>query len=236
MVAVGTVLLVMFFSVLFIRVNFSYINSLAGWSFYQIIAVIGSYMIIEGIMWTFMGQLNPINMHIREGTLDGILLKPIDDQFFVTFWRGDWEDSVRIITGSVLLFLAMKNTIGFNFLHVILFLMTLLNGAVILYCFNLMVRSASFWLIDGSGLWVLMERVTTNAQYPVDIYYHKIVKNALTFIIPLAFVSTVPARILTYEKIDWRFFGLSFLTAIVFFAAARWFWKFSLKRYESASS
>lgn len=234
--SVCTIFLTMVLSILFVNVNFSYINNLAGWSYFQILAVVGSYMIIEGIMWAFLGQLNSVNTHIMEGTMDGILLKPLDDQFFVSFWRGDPEDSVRIVTGSVLLIMAIKNTVGWNLTHLFLFLLLLFNGAVILYSFNLMMRSISFWIIDGSGLWILMERVTSNSQFPIDIYYQKVVRNILTFVIPLAFVATVPARILTNDNIDWKFAAMSFLMMLIFFSVGRLFWKFSLKHYSSASS
>ncbi|EKD59026.1 MAG: hypothetical protein ACD_56C00006G0005 [uncultured bacterium] len=236
LLSASTILLTMVLSVLFINVNFNYINNLAGWNYYQILGVIGSYMIIEGIMWTFLGQLNAINGQIIDGTLDGIILKPVDDQFMVSFWRGDPEDSVRLVTGIFLIFVSLKNTIGFEIINISIFLLLLLCGGVILYSFNLAIRAVSFWFTDASGLWLLMERVTSNSQFPIDIYYNKIIRGLFTFIIPLAFVATVPARILTNEIIDWKLVGLSFVMCLIFFIGSRWFWKFSLNHYSSASS
>ncbi len=235
-VGFGTVFLVMFFNIFFIKVSFGYIDSLAGWTFHQMLAVVGSYMIVEGLMWILFAQLNPINKHIIDGTMDGILLKPVDDQFLVSFWRGDSEDFARIVTGSVLVGIAIKNTIGFDLVHFLLFCMLLFNGFLMFYSFNLALRSVSFWITEGSGLWILMERVIGNSQYPIDIYYHKVVRGILTFIVPLAFVATVPAKILTNINIDWKFTALSFLMMFIFFFGARAFWKFSLKHYSSASS
>ncbi|MEI7890878.1 MAG: ABC-2 family transporter protein [bacterium] len=236
LVGFGTVFLTMFLNILFIKVNFSYITSVAGWSFYQVLAVLGSYMIVEGLMWIFFSQLNPINRHIIEGTLDGILLKPVDNQFLVSFWRGDYEDFARIITGGALLLTAMKNTIGFDLLHFCLFLLLLFFGVLIFYSFNLAIRSISFWITEGSGLWIFMERVVNSSQFPVDIYYSKIVRGIFTFVVPLAFVATVPAKILTNIAIDWKFAVLSFAMTLFFFFGSRWFWKFSLGHYSSASS
>lgn len=236
LIGVFAVFLTMFLSVLFINVNFSYINNLSGWTYYQVLAVVGSYMITEGLIWVFTGQLNSLNHHIEEGTLDGIILRPINSQFLVSFWRGDLEDITRIISGFSLVILAIKNTIGFNIFYFLLFILLLLNGLIMLYSFNLIIRCISFWIIDGSGLWIFMERITSNSQYPVDIYYHKLVRNILTFIIPLAFVSTVPAKILTNHFIDWKLIALSFSMMIIFFSLAIFFWRFSLKHYSSASS
>lgn len=230
------IIVTVLFSILFINVNFVYINNLAGWSYYQALAVIGSYMIVESVSWAFTRQLNNITRHIKSGSFDGILLKPIDEQFLVTFWSGDLEDLVRSIIGIVLLFISLEKTIGFNFGNIILFLFMLFFGMIMIYSFNLVVRCFSFWFIEGSGLWLLMERVVSSSQYPIDIYYNKFVRGFFTFIIPLAFVATVPARILTNIDIDWKLVGLSFLMCIVFFLGSRWFWKFSLKHYSSASS
>lgn len=233
---IGTVLLVLVLNFLFVKVTFGYIHNLSGWSYYQVIAIFGSYMIIEGILWGFMGQLNPMNRHISEGTMDGVLLKPVDSQFLVTFWRGDFEDLVRIFTGCTAIIFAIRSTIGFNLFNFIMFTCLLFTGFIILYSFNLFVRCFSFWIIDGSGLWILIQRITDNSQYPVDIYYNKFVRGFFTFIIPLAFVATVPARILTNKIIDWKLVAMSFGMGMVFFFGSRAFWKFSLKHYSSASS
>jgi len=232
----ATVGVAIILNVLFIKVNFGYIHSLAGWSFYQVLAVTGTALIIDGVMWIFFANLSAFTEYIKEGTLDGLLLKPIDGQFFLSFSHGDFEDAVRIIIGLILIFLAMKNTIGFDLVHVLLFVLTFFNGVIILYSFNFIVRCFTFWIVDGSSLWFLTEKINTNAQYPTDIYSQKIVRGIFTFVIPLAFVATVPAKMLTWAVVDWQFFGLSFVVAVGFFALARWFWKFSLSHYASASS
>lgn len=234
--SVVAIIITIIFSILFINVNFSFIDSLVGWSYYQALAVVGSFMLVESILWGFTRQLNNINHLIYEGNFDGVLLKPIDEQFLVTFWSGDLEDLIRSVTGIGILYISLKNTIGFEFLNVTLFAILLLFGMIMLYSFNLVLRSFSFWFIEGSGLWLLMERVTSSSQYPTDIYYNKIVRGLFTFIVPLAFIATIPAKILTNEIIDWKLVSLSFLMCVVFFFGSRWFWKFSLKHYSSASS
>ncbi len=231
-----TIFFVMFLHVLFIKINFGYITSLAGWTFYQVLAIVGTYMVVEGLMWILFANLNSLSLQIKDGSLDGILLKPIDAQFFVSFWRGDFEDVVRIATGACLLFLVARNIPGITLARLFLFLLSLLNGVIILYSFNLILRCIGFWTIEVTSLWLLTDRLFDGSQYPIDIYSQKIVRAVFTFVIPLAFAATVPAKLLTWGKIDWQFFGLSFLMAIFFFLISRWSWKFSLNHYSSASS
>lgn len=232
----ATILFVMFLYIFFIKINFSYITSLAGWTFYQVLAIVGTYMIIEGIMWIFFNNLNSFSEYIKDGTLDGLLLKPVDTQFFLSFSHGDFADIVRVVTGSSVLFWVTRNIAGISFMQVFLFLLALLNGIIILYSFNLILRCISFWTIGVTSLWFLTDRLFDSSQYPVDIYSQKIVRGIFTFVIPLAFVATVPAKMLTWAVIDWKFLFLSFVMALLFFSLARWFWKFSLKHYSSASS
>ena len=231
-----TILFVMFLYVLFIKISFSYITSLAGWTFYQVLAIVGTYMIMEGLMWILFANLNHFSEYIMGGTLDGLLLKPIDTQFFISFSHGDFSDIVRIVTGISLLFWVAGEIDSVGFLGVSLFLLTLLNGIIILYSFNLILRCIGFWTIGATSLWFLTDKLFDSSQYPVDIYSQKIVRGIFTFVIPLAFVATVPAKMLTWAVIDWKFLILSFGMALLFFSLARWFWKFSLKHYSSASS
>lgn len=231
-----TILLVMFLHVLFIKINFGYITSLAGWTFYQVLVIVGTYMIVEGLMWIFFANLNSLTICIQDGTLDSILLKPVDTQFLVSFWRGDFEDVVRIVTGVSLIFMATRSIAGVGFLQIFLFLLTILNGGIIFYSFNLMLRCIGFWVIEVRSLWLLMDKMFDNSQYPTDIYYQKIVRGFFTFVIPLAFMATVPAKILTNKNIDFQLVGISFLVMIIFFGGSRLFWKFSLRHYSSASS
>ncbi|EKE25652.1 MAG: hypothetical protein ACD_5C00080G0001 [uncultured bacterium] len=235
-VSVFAVILVMGLSILFFKVNFSFIDNISGWNYYQILAVLASYMILEGLMWFFFAMLNPINHFIRQGFMDSIILKPIDSQFLASFWKGDLEDIMRVFVGIFLLKISIVNTLGFNMMHLVLYLVMLFNGVVIFYSLALVMRTVSFWVIDGSGVWLLIERISGSSQYPTDIYYNKIVRGTFTFIIPLAFMTTVPAKILTNNIIDWKLVGLSFGMCLVFFIGSRWFWKFSLNHYASASS
>ena len=56
-----------------------------GWNFGQALIIQGIYTILNGITNTwFNPNLTEIVKHIREGTLDFVLLKPIDSQFFIS--------------------------------------------------------------------------------------------------------------------------------------------------------
>jgi ABC-2 type transport system permease protein len=61
------------------------------------------------------------------------------------------------------------------------------------------------------------------------------VRALLTFIIPVAFVTTFPASALL-GRLDSTTAWIGVLFAIVFFIASNRFWNFAIKHYSSASS
>lgn len=227
-----------FFSVIFIKVLFGFLKNIAGWNYYEALLVVASYMIIDGLMWVTCAYVETIKRHIRQGTLDGLLLKPIDAQFLVSVWRGDTEDFTRLVMGSAILAYALRNlNLPGNELaiNLFLYLILLVAGFVVAYSFNLIIKTFIFWTIEGGAAFNVGRDLVEAAKYPTDIFYHKFVKIIFTAIIPLAFMATVPAKILA-RGFDWRLMLGALFTATAFFTTARVFWKFALRRYSSASS
>ena len=66
-------------SVFLLTIFFQNTDSIGGWNFEQALVIQGIYTILNGITNTwFNPNLTEIVKHIREGTLDFVLLKPID--------------------------------------------------------------------------------------------------------------------------------------------------------------
>lgn len=232
--AVGTT----FFSVIFIKVIFSFLKNIAGWSYYEALLVVASYMIIDGLMWMSCAYIEAIKKHIRQGTLDGLIVKPIDTQFLVSVWRGDTEDFTRLVMGSAILAWALYHlNLPSNELvvNLFLYLFLLAAGFIIAYSLNLIIKTFIFWAIEGGAAFNIGRDLVEVSQYPSDIFYHKFAKIIFTAIIPLAFMATVPAKILA-RGLDWRLMLGALLAAAAFFTMARVFWLFALRRYSSASS
>ena len=64
--------------------------------------------------------------------------------------------------------------------------MLLFSGLVSIYCFWLMLASASFWLVRINEVQELFDGLFRAGQYPVGIYPGWL-RYGLTFIVPLAF-------------------------------------------------
>jgi ABC-2 type transport system permease protein len=222
-IAIFAVGIQIMFSIVFIKVVFGSVNNMAGWSYYEALVVVATYLMIEGLMWSLFGQFNAIVSHIRQGKLDGLIIKPVDTQFLVSIWRGDPEDLTRVISGIGLITYALSNlnlTLGQIALNLFIYLFLFFNALVITYSLTVLVKTVSFWTVEGSAFFHITDSLSRMSQYPTDIFYHSIVRVLVSSIIPLAFMATVPAKVLARGFDLWLILG-SFAVAGVFFVGSR---------------
>jgi ABC-2 type transport system permease protein len=97
-----------------------------------------------------------------------------------------------------------------------------------------MLMTTGVWLVRVDNLWVLGDSVMQVSRFPLDIYQPSLQRFFL-YVVPLGFLATVPARQLARDA-DPRLAMLAVAWAVAFLIASRWFWKFAMTRYTSASS
>ncbi|MFA6106722.1 MAG: ABC-2 family transporter protein [Patescibacteria group bacterium] len=225
-------------TVIFFKVLFGYVNNIAGWNFNESMLIVGSFLLVDGLIWTTCAQLTGIPKHIKLGTLDGLIVKPISTQFLVSVFRADPEDWGRVATA---LFLLTSSAIALNysladiFSRLPYYIIAIACACVITYSVVAFARCLSFWFTEAGGTWYICENIIRSAGYPTDIYSHVLVRLLFSTVIPLAFMATVPAKIFIHGFDFWLILS-SIALAVIFFFASRKFWKFALKHYSSASS
>ena len=114
-------------SIFLLSIFFQNNEYIGGWKFEQSLIIQGIYTILNGITNTwFNPNLTEIVKHIREGTLDFILLKPIDSQFFISLKKINPSGFLEIILGFFLLFFCIRiNQINLNLSFLTLSLITI---------------------------------------------------------------------------------------------------------------
>src|SRR5205085_1213406 len=79
-------------------------RSVEGWSYPEMVVVTGWFILLKGLI---DGAINPsliaVVDHIRQGTLDFVLIKPADAQFLVSTEKFDLLKSVDGLAGLLLL-------------------------------------------------------------------------------------------------------------------------------------
>ncbi|MGZ4738623.1 MAG: ABC transporter permease [Ilumatobacteraceae bacterium] len=229
LLTVGTGLIVL-------AVVFSKTNELGGWSRPQLLAVMGVFTLVGGVIRTFIQpNMERVVNDVREGKLDFALTKPADAQLLVSIRDVRFWQLTDVLVGLVVLTVALvqlRSTMQWH--HVAAFIALLLSGLVSIYCFWLMLASASFWLVRINEVQELFDGLFRAGQYPVGIYPGWL-RYGLTFIIPLAFAITVPSEAVT-GRLAWQSVAvmIGFTTVLLF--VSRWFWRRGLQRYGGASA
>jgi ABC-2 type transport system permease protein len=172
---------------------------------------------------------------VREGKLDHALTKPVDAQMLVSVRQVEVWQFVDVITGAGVVVVAMIRIGGdLGALDILAFALALVLGAVLLYCFWMLLTTLVFWVTNMWHLPELFEGVFQTGRWPIGIYPTWL-RLSVTFLVPIAFAVTVPAEAVT-SRLDWQTLAFALGFAVVFFAITRWFWRFGLKSYTGASA
>ncbi|KKT97935.1 MAG: hypothetical protein UX00_C0007G0195 [Microgenomates group bacterium GW2011_GWB1_45_17] len=92
------------FSLLFYQILFLQTSNIAGWNKQQMLVFAGTYMIIDAATWSiFWRNIQNYTESIFNGTLDFLLLQPIDAQFRLSVRHISFTNVPRLIIGIILL-------------------------------------------------------------------------------------------------------------------------------------
>ena len=219
-----------------LQLVFSQTNQLGGWSESELLAVMGVYIMMGGIIRSaIQPNMERLMEEIRDGKLDFALTKPADAQLLVSVREFRLWQLVDVLTGAIVLLVALSQlNEPLNVWSVLGFLSALAMGAVLIYCFWLMITTTAFWFIRVQEIANLFEGLYAAGRWPVDIYPLWL-RTGLTFLVPVAFAVTIPAEALTGRLTFLTWLGALGLTAL-FIILARLLWKRGLKSYSGASA
>ncbi len=219
-----------------IWVLFAHRDHLGTWTMWEAVIVLGLYIFFDGtIEMFFRPNLEQIVEHIRMGTMDFILLKPVNSQFLATTRIVHFRHLGDVIAGlGVALYALWRLNVQPRFLSVLAFLTLLLAGGIILYSLLLILVTLSFWFVNVTNIIELIWSVYEAGRFPIDIY-PQTVRWVLTFVIPIAFITTVPAEALL-GRVTPRSALTAMLMAVIILLVSSLFWRYATLHYTSASS
>ncbi|MCP4363410.1 MAG: ABC transporter permease [Chloroflexi bacterium] len=219
-----------------LAVVFSHTDTLGGWTPNQLVALVGVYLFVGGIINLIISpSMERFMQDVRQGTLDFTLVKPADAQLLVSVQRIEIWKLVDVILGLVVIGIALVRLgqmIGLG--EIIVFIFVLFCGIIIVYSFWLMLATLAFWIVRVENLLVIFQSMYNAGRWPVGIYPGWL-RFTLTFLVPVAFAVTVPAEALT-GRLSNKLLLLAVLLAAGLSVLARLFWRYGLKHYSGASA
>ena len=223
-------------SLVVLAIVFDRTDTLGGWTKPELLAVMGIFTLVDGVIRAFI-QPNMARLigEIRDGKLDHLLTKPADAQTLVSVRQVEIWQVIDVVLGAVLIVIAARRfDRPVTQWSTLSFVVMLLVGLIVIYCFWLMLATCAFWLVRMHEVEELFGGLLRAGQYPVGIYPGWM-RAGLTFIVPLAFAVSVPAEALT-GRVTRGTMVVAGAMAVGLAAFSRWFFHRGLRRYGSASS
>lgn len=204
-----------------------------GWRFEEALLVLAAFTLLEGVSTVlFAPNLNKIVEQVQQGTLDFVLLKPVDSQFWVSLRAFSPWGLSDLLLGLGLLGYA-GGRLGFGAGEYAAFLGVWAVALVVLYSLWFVLGATSIWFVKIYNVTEVLRGLLEAGRYPVGAY-PAAYRFFFTFLVPVAFLTTVPAEVALGR-------GAALLLpmallALGLFLFARFFWFFALRSYTSASS
>jgi ABC-2 type transport system permease protein len=203
----------------------------------EVLIFVGTFVLVTGFYaGLFMMNNFALSDHIRTGTLDFYIVKPVNLQFMATLRRSDMAlFGTDVIAGIVLII------IGWSRLHLAVNLWTLLGfagyvlcGAAVGYSIFLFPNIFSFWFVKSGALAGLTDSFWDFNNMPMGIY-NKVIQRIGVYVIPIFVVTNFPT-LFVLGRLDpwWTVWGI--LAPILCLTAVRLLWNKAVKQYSSASS
>lgn len=228
--SLGSLLGSLFSLFLFYRTGYQF----AGWTWQEAMLVVGMFTFLQGISQTFLApNLNRIVEQVQQGTLDYVLLKPINSQFWLsTRMISPWGLPDLMIGIGILVY--MGSQIGLSPQRYLWALFPIACGVLILYSLWFMLGATSIWFVKIYNVTEVLRGFLDAGRYPI-VAYPAVYRFFFTFIVPVTFLTTVPAEILLGRSpIGWVI-GAAGL-GIMLLLLSNLVWRFALGFYTSASS
>ncbi len=205
-----------------------------GWSWAEALIVLGVFTILQGVSATFLvPNLNRIVRHVQEGTLDFVLLKPISSQFWLSSYTISLWGIPDILFGGLIIAYGGQR-LGLRGSDYLAGLGPLLLGIISFYSLWFMLGTTSIWFVKIYNVTEVLRGLVEAGRYPM-VAYPAAYRFFFTFIVPVAFLTTVPAEvILGRVELPWILGALALALGLLY--ASNRFWRFALRFYTSASA
>jgi ABC-2 type transport system permease protein len=220
---------------------FTNVDELAGWSAAQVALLYGLSGLGFGISDVFVSPIDRASKHIKAGTFDGFLIRPMGTLWQVAATEFGLRRVGRSVQPLVVLVVALTRVdVAWTPAAVALVPLTILSGAAIYSALWVLTTAPTFWVVEAQEVANSFTYGGQHlAQYPIDLL-GRYLRGLVIFVVPLAFVAYLPAAWLFGKRLP---FGLPWvvawsgpLVAVALTALAGATWRLAVRHYRSTGS
>ena len=219
-----------------LSIVYAHTDLLGGWRQAELLVLLGVYFLGSGIIGlVIQPSMQRFMEDVRQGTLDFTLTKPADAQLLVSIKQIEVWKLIDALLGAGLMIVALVELgEAVGLLQALAFGVALLTGCAMVYSFFLILATCTFWFVRLDNILVIFQAMWEAGRWPVAIYPPWL-RYTLTFLIPIAFATTVPAEALA-GRLTLETLAGAIGLAVVLLAISRWFWRIGIRQYSGASA
>jgi len=206
-----------------------------GWRIEESFLILGIFNLINYISWSsFYINFGRLDEKIINGEWDFLMLKPISTIFSASFIDFFVYNLFLAISGiGLIVYYFFK--VSFVFSWILLAKTVLVMLAALLIWYSVSLISASFSFVKTkNGLIDLSKQILNISRFPMGIW-PSLVQMAFYTIIPIGFISTVPAKVIKGDY-SWQVVGLSMIVSLIFLLISKIVWERNISKYSSTGS
>ena len=221
----------------FFNVIYSHTDSIAGWSRWEVVLLVGASHFIQQLFQAFF-LTNCVNLSelVRTGKLDFMLLLPVNTRFLVSLRTVDLGGFVNASSAvAVMAYAIHKLNIMPTGAQIVGFALLVVFGILLHYSLMMILAASAFYTVRAQGIVWGYYQMFNLARMP-DTAFRGLFRAVFTYVLPVTLVSNVPTRTLAQTLSSPKRALLLVAIGIAWFFISELIWQFSLRRYTSASS
>jgi ABC-2 type transport system permease protein len=223
-------------NLLLIAVIYQHTTSVAGWSEYEMVLLIGTSMVVQRfVMGFFWSNLYELARNIRTGAFDFYLAQPGNPLFMVSTRKLDPDGLANsLIAIGVVVYAVHRLGLHPSAAEIALYCAMIAAGIVIHYSILVLTMSLPFWMATANGIEGTYFTLVDFSRLPREAFTG-VARVVFVWILPAVVVSNAPARTLIHGFSPLWVLWLAAAAAVWLLIAIKVF-GLGLRRYSSASS
>lgn len=223
--------------VITIRYMFTKIDSFDGWSFGDLILLLGFGQILVYVSFIFFEvNFRYMSDKIISGEFDRYLLKPLNIKFQVSLERISISEIIPSITAVIpLIVYSFYINDNFDTVKVLLALVIIFTSLTLFYFLFLILGALNFFFDNAQQFKTIFFFGAMDLnRVPISVL-PKFIQAYLTFIAPVAFTTFYPVLLIKDEISFMRVFIPEVILLVVLIILSNYAWKLGLKKYSGAA-
>lgn len=208
-------------------------SSFPGWNFYEVLLLQSIFTMSDGVAGIITGGVLWTTLqHVKEGSLDTVLLKPVNPLFFLVSSTLEPENIGLVVGGGILFGVSITHLGDISVLSFLGGLGLFLSGVAVLAGMAFLMAATSFKWVGNSRIPEIFDSVKSFGKYPITIF-PKAVQSLVTCVIPVAVIAYFPAKVILQKGVVG---GVSTylvcIPCVLFFFVSIWLFGFMIRLYE----